>query len=56
MSKTVALSLLNRANNGAQLLQILDSLIEDNAPAFDVIESPMIEQALGIPTLEPIAF
>lgn len=45
MSKTVALALLNRANNGADLLQILDSLMEDNMqevayaePTADVIE------------------
>ena len=30
MSKSVMLSLLGRANNGNELLQVLDSLQEDN--------------------------
>jgi hypothetical protein len=30
MSKTVAISLLDRANNGNDLLQILDTLATDN--------------------------
>ena len=45
MTKTVALALLNRANTGSDLLQILDSLVEDNQdavayaePTADVIE------------------
>jgi hypothetical protein len=45
MSKTVAISLLKRAHNGNDLLQILDSLQEDNQqavayaePTADVIE------------------
>jgi hypothetical protein len=45
MPKTVAISLLNRANNGNDILQILDSLQEDNQrdiayaePTADVIE------------------
>jgi hypothetical protein len=38
MSKTVAISLLNRANNGADLLQILDSLQEDNQQAVAYAE------------------
>jgi len=45
MSKTVAISLLDRANNGNDLLQILDSLQEDNQrdiayaePTADVVE------------------
>ena len=45
MSKSVMLSLLARANNGNEILQILDTLIEDNQsdvayaqPTADVIE------------------
>ena len=45
MPKSVMLSLLGRANNGTELLEILDSLIEDNqqsisytAPTADPIE------------------
>jgi hypothetical protein len=45
MSKTVMFSLLDRANTGNDILQILDTLIEDNQqavayaePTADVIE------------------
>ena len=45
MSKTVMLSLLAQGNNGNEILQILDTLIEDNQqavayaePTADVIE------------------
>jgi len=45
MSKSVIISLLGRANNGNELLQILDSLQEDNQqsvayaePTADVID------------------
>ena len=45
MSKTVMLSLLAQGNNGNEILQILDTLIDDNQqsvayaePTADVIE------------------
>ena len=45
MSKSVMLSLLAQGNNGNEILQILDTLIEDNQqsvayaePTADVIE------------------
>jgi len=44
MSKSVMLSLLNRATDGNQLLSILDTFVEndeqsgDNQPTLDVIE------------------
>ena len=45
MSKQVIISLLGRANNGNELLQILDSLNDDNQqavayaePTADVVE------------------
>jgi hypothetical protein len=44
MSKSVMLSLLNRAADGNQLLSILDTFVEndeqssDNQPTLDVIE------------------
>jgi hypothetical protein len=45
MSKSVMLSLLAKGNNGNEILQILDTLIEDNQqsvayaePTADVIE------------------
>ena len=56
MSKTVMLSLLAQGNTGSEIMSILDAIATDNVSGFDYIESPMIEQALGIPTLEEIAF
>ena len=50
------LSLLAQGNTGSEILSILDTLTADNVAGFDYIESPMIESALGIPTLEEIAF
>jgi len=56
MSKSVMLSLLAQGNTGSELLSILDALAADNVSSFDYIESPMIEQVLGIPTPEEVAF
>ncbi len=56
MSKQVLLSLLAQGNNGSELLSILDAIVADNVAGYDYIESPQIEAALGIPTLEEIAF
>jgi len=56
MSKSVMLSLLAQGNTGSEILSILDALAADNVSSFDYIESPMIEQVLGIPTLEEVAF
>ena len=56
MSKTVMLSLLAQGNTGSEIMSILDAIASDNVGGFDVIESPMIESALGIPTLEEVAF
>ena len=56
MSKSIALSLLAQGNNGNEILSILDALVADNVSGFDYIESPVIEQVIGIPTLEEIAF
>jgi len=68
MSKSVMLSLLAQGNTGSELLSILDALVDDNLhlvdgrhrtealSSFDYIESPMIEQVLGIPTREEVAF
>jgi hypothetical protein len=56
MSKQVLLSLLAQGNTGSEILSILDTLTADNVAGYDYIESPMIESALGIPTLEEIAF
>ena len=56
MSKTVMLSMLAQGNTGSEILSILDALATDNDAGFDYIESPQLEAALGIPTLEEIAF
>ena len=50
------LSMLAQGNTGTEILSILDALVADNVGGFDVIESPMSESALGVPTLEEIAF
>jgi hypothetical protein len=42
MSKQVILSLLNRANNGNELLSVLDSLIEENDDAQGEEVSPFV--------------
>ena len=56
MSKQVLISMLRQGNTGNEILSILDALTSDNVSTFDVIESPMIEQALGLPTLQEIDF
>ena len=56
MSKSIALSLLAQGNTGSEILSILDALVADNVSGFDYIESPQLESALGIPTLEEVAF
>ena len=56
MSKTVMLSLLAQGNTGSEIMSILDALTADNVAGFDYIEGQQLESALGIPTLEEIAF
>ena len=56
MSKQVLLSQLAQGNNGNEILSILDAIVADNVSGYDYIESPQLESALGIPTLEEIAF
>ena len=56
MSKQVMISMLRQGSTGDEILSILDALTSDNVSGFDYIESPQIEQALGVPTLEEIAF
>ena len=48
-----AISQLRAARKGAEMLQVLDALAQDSA-GFDYIESPMIAQVLGVPTLEAV--
>ena len=47
-----AIQQLESAQTGHELLNVLDNL----QGGFKYIESPMIAQVLGIPTLEPIEF
>lgn len=46
------IGMLRAAQNGNQMLQILDTL----AGGYEYIESPQIAQVLGIPTLEAVEF
>ena len=67
MTKETMIGMLRAAQNGNQMLQILDTLAADVA-GFDYIESPMIAEVLGVnqltqgghrfaaATLEPIEF
>lgn len=56
MSKQVMISMLRQGNTGADILSILDAITSDNVSTYDYIESPMIESALGLPTLQEIEF
>jgi hypothetical protein len=52
MTYETAIGMLRTAQTGDQMLQVLESL----TTGFDYVESPMIEQVLGVPTLEPMEF
>jgi len=52
MTLQTAIAQLRAARNGAEMLQVLDAL----AGGYEYIESPMIAQVLGTPTLEPMEF
>jgi hypothetical protein len=52
MTYETAIGMLRTAQTGDQMLQVLESL----TTGFDYVESPQIEQALGVPTLEPMEF
>jgi hypothetical protein len=56
MSKQVLISMLRQGNTGNEILSILDTITSDNVSSFDYVESPMIESALGLPTLQEIDF
>ena len=64
MTKETAIGMLRTAQNGNQMLQVLDTLAADSV-GFTYAESPMIEQVLtggqhrniaAVPTLEPMEF
>lgn len=52
LPKTAAMVMLARAQNGNDLLNVLDAVVdtqEDQVPVpYDYIESPMIAQVLGV--------
>ena len=48
--------MLAQGNTGSEIMSILDAIASDNVSGYEYIESPVIEQSLGIPTLEEIAF
>ena len=56
MSKQVMISMLRQGNTGADILSILDAITSDNVSTYDYIESPTIESAMGLPTLQEIEF
>ena len=56
MSKSVMLSLLAQGNTGSEIISILDAIVSDNVSGYDYIESPQLESALGVPTLEEVSF
>ncbi len=55
MSKTVALALLDRANTAAELLQILDTLVE-NVTEANINDFAEYAAGLKMGTLQPIEF
>ena len=55
MSKSLILSLLNRAGNGNQLMEILDNIVED-VTQENINEVAAHYAAISTPTLTEIAF
>ncbi len=52
MSKTAMLSLLAQGNTGSEIMSILDAIVS----GYEYVESAVIEQVIGTPTLDEIAF
>jgi cytochrome c553 len=55
MTADLAASLLNRAANGAELLQVLDSIADDVADA-NIADAAAHYAAISAPTAESIQF
>jgi len=55
MTKETMIDMLRAARNGAEMLQVLDTLAQDSV-GYTYVESPMIAQVLGVPTLEAVEF
>ncbi len=57
MSTELMIGALRRGQTGNEILAILDAITGNESAGFDYVESPMIEQVLGVqPTQEPIVF
>jgi len=57
MSTELMIGALRRGQTGNEILAILDTITGGDSAGFDYVESPMIEQVLGVqPTQEPIVF
>ena len=55
MTRDLATSLLNRAADGNQMLQILETIANDEADA-NIADAAAYYQAISAPTAEPIQF
>lgn len=57
MSTELMIGALRRGQTGNEILAILDAITGGESAGFDYVESPMIEQVLGVqPTLDPVEF
>jgi hypothetical protein len=57
MSTELMIGALRRGQTGNEILAILDAITSGESAGFDYVESPMIEQVLGVqPTLDPVEF
>lgn len=55
MTADLATALLNRASNGAELLQILDTIADSEADA-NIADAAAHYAAISAPTADPIQF
>ena len=55
MSRELAINLLRQGNNGEQLLQILDPVV-DEFTSQNIDDAAQHFAAISMPTMEPVAF
>lgn len=55
MTREIAINLLRQGNNGEQLLQILDTVVEDFI-SQNIDDAAQHFAAISMPTMEPVAF
>jgi hypothetical protein len=55
MTREIAINLLRQGNNGEQLLQILDTVVEDFT-SQNIDDAAQHFAAISMPTMEPVAF